>query len=146
MERDTPPSQDVSTYQIWNSYLKEYRRYASDTKRDGRTDGRTVRLLYASQSSFGGMKKGLYEIVEKLNQAVDFLQTSGMILLTVCPSLQIINHAKSNRHSCMALAIANVPLQTFSIQNLLLAKLHYERDSHSQAMHQSTESYPKPSQ
>ena len=26
-------------------------------KRDGRTDGRTVRLLYASQSSFGGIKK-----------------------------------------------------------------------------------------
>ena len=25
-------------------------------KRDGRTDGRTVRLLYASQSSFGGIK------------------------------------------------------------------------------------------
>ena len=24
---------------------------------DGRTDGRTVRLLYASQSSFGGIKK-----------------------------------------------------------------------------------------
>ena len=111
MLRDTPPSQDASTHQIWNSYLKEYRRYAPDTKRDGRTDsviaikirsepkvkvtltqklyatlchpmvhphtkfgsitsknignmpltrsgteGRTVRLLYASQSSFGGIK------------------------------------------------------------------------------------------
>ena len=29
-------------------------------KRDGRTDGRTVRLLYASQSSFGGI---IYTIV-----------------------------------------------------------------------------------
>ena len=60
MVRDTPPSQDVSTHQIWISFLKEYRRYAPDTKRDrrtyGRTDGRTVRLLYASQSSFGGIK------------------------------------------------------------------------------------------
>ena len=112
MVRYTPPSQDASTHQIWNSYLKEYRRYAPDTKRDGRTDGhfitiktksevkvkvtvtrkwyttlrhpkmhphtkfgiptsknigdmhrtrsgtdgRTVRLLYASQSSFGGIK------------------------------------------------------------------------------------------
>ena len=36
---DTPPSQDASTNKIWNSYLKEYRRYAPDTKRDGRTDG-----------------------------------------------------------------------------------------------------------
>ena len=35
---DTLPSQDVSTYQNWNPYLKESRRYAPDTKRDGRTD------------------------------------------------------------------------------------------------------------
>ena len=35
---DTPQSQDASTHQIWNSYLKEYRRYAPDKKRDGRTD------------------------------------------------------------------------------------------------------------
>ena len=52
MVRDTPPSQDAPTHQIWNSYLKEYRRYAPDTKRDRWT----VRLLYASQSSFGGIK------------------------------------------------------------------------------------------
>ena len=52
MVRDIPPSQDASTYQIWNSYLKEYRRYAPDKK----LDGRTVQLLYASQSSFGGIK------------------------------------------------------------------------------------------
>ena len=40
MVRDTLPSQDVSTSQIWNSYLKECRRYGPDTKA-GRTDGRT---------------------------------------------------------------------------------------------------------
>ena len=40
MVRDTPPSQDVSTHQIWNSYLKESRRYGPDTKA-GRTHGRT---------------------------------------------------------------------------------------------------------
>ena len=28
-------------------------------KRDGRTDGQTVRLLNASQSSFGGIKKSI---------------------------------------------------------------------------------------
>ena len=38
MVHDTPPSQDASTHQIWNFYLKEYRRYAPDMKRDGRTD------------------------------------------------------------------------------------------------------------
>ena len=38
MVRDTPLSQDVSTHQIWNSYIKEYRRYALDTKREGQTD------------------------------------------------------------------------------------------------------------
>ena len=31
MVRDTPPSQDVSTHQIWNSYLKEYRGYAPES-------------------------------------------------------------------------------------------------------------------
>ena len=55
MVSDTPPSQDASTHQIWNSYLKEYRRYAPDMK----GDGRTVRLLYAAQSSFGGIKKNI---------------------------------------------------------------------------------------
>ena len=53
-------SQYASTPQIWNSYLKEYRRYALDRNWDRRTDGRaeawTVRLLYASQKSFGGIK------------------------------------------------------------------------------------------
>ena len=29
---ETPPSQDAYTNQIWNSYLKEYRRYAPNTK------------------------------------------------------------------------------------------------------------------
>ena len=49
MVRDAPPSQDASTHQIWKSYLKEYRRYAPDTKRDGRT----VRLLYAPKVPLG---------------------------------------------------------------------------------------------
>ena len=28
---DTPPSQDAYTHRIWNSYLKEYKRYAPNT-------------------------------------------------------------------------------------------------------------------
>ena len=28
MVRDTPPSQGASTHQMWDSYLKQYRRYA----------------------------------------------------------------------------------------------------------------------
>ena len=31
MVRDTLSSQDASTHQIWNLYLKEYRRYAPDS-------------------------------------------------------------------------------------------------------------------
>ena len=31
MVHDTPLSQDASTHQIWNSSLKEYKRYARDT-------------------------------------------------------------------------------------------------------------------
>ena len=38
---NTPPFQDAFTHQIWDSYLKEYRRCAPDMKRDGHTDGRT---------------------------------------------------------------------------------------------------------
>ena len=29
---ETPPCQDAYTHQIWNSYLKEYKRYARNTK------------------------------------------------------------------------------------------------------------------
>ena len=31
MVSDTPPSQDAYTHQIWNSYLKDYKRYAPHT-------------------------------------------------------------------------------------------------------------------
>ena len=31
MVRDTLSSQDASTYQIWDSYLKQYKRYGPDT-------------------------------------------------------------------------------------------------------------------
>ena len=69
MLRDTLLSQYASTPEVWNSYLKEYRRYAPDRNWEGRTDrqthGRmeagTVRLLYASQKSFGGIKTLLKE-------------------------------------------------------------------------------------
>ena len=75
MVRDTPSSQDASTPQIWNSYLKEYRRYAPDTKRDGRTDrrtdGRTVRLLYASQHSLGGIKIFYYLLCNEIQENID---------------------------------------------------------------------------
>ena len=61
--RDTPPSQDASTHQIWNSYLKEYRIYAQDTKWDGRmdglTDGRTdSAITICLPNFFFGHKKG----------------------------------------------------------------------------------------
>ena len=70
MLRDTLLSQYASTHQIWNSYLKEYRRYALDRKCDGRTDRRTEewtkQLLYASHSSFGGIKTVLLKKLSSL--------------------------------------------------------------------------------
>ena len=60
MKRDTLQSQDAPTHQIWNSYLKEYRRYAPDTKRDGRTDGQCD--YYKPPSSFGGIKTTLIRL------------------------------------------------------------------------------------
>ena len=77
MVRDTSPSQDAYTHQIWNFYLKEYRRYAPDIKRDGRT----VRLLYASQSSFGGIKT---DIADTLGEAF-------------CHNLSSFNYSESFR-------------------------------------------------
>ena len=54
--RDTLLSQYASTHQIWNCYLKEYRRYELDRKHNGQTDGRTaglaVRLLYAQKTVY----------------------------------------------------------------------------------------------
>ena len=47
MVQDTPSSQDAPAHQIWDSYLKEYRRYAPDTKRDGHA---------ITIHSFGGIK------------------------------------------------------------------------------------------
>ena len=83
---DTPPSQDASTQQIWNSYLKEYRRYGPDTKA-GRTDGRTVRLLYASQSSFGVIKM-VFNTDYRLMQVESIAECSkGSILQYFRPSL-----------------------------------------------------------
>ena len=54
MVGDTPPSQDVSTHQIWNSYLKEYRRYGPDTKA-GRTDGQCDYYM-PTKVPLGGIK------------------------------------------------------------------------------------------
>ena len=49
-----------------------------------------------------GLNNDDFETNTSENLNVDFFQKSGMILLTVCQSLQIINHAKSHRHSCLA--------------------------------------------
>ena len=59
MVRDTPPYQDASTYQIWDSYLKEYRRYALDTKRDGRMDRRTLRVDSVITICLPGIKRAI---------------------------------------------------------------------------------------
>ena len=40
----TLPSQDACTHQIWDFYLKEYGKYASDTKQAWRTDGQHYKM------------------------------------------------------------------------------------------------------
>ena len=100
MVRHTPPSQDASTHQIWNSYLKQYWRYAPDTKRDGQT----MLLLYASQSSFGGIKKYIifnhypnfikYSFMENSIslKRVNPLYTNGFSLLVCYNKLRIVHY------------------------------------------------------
>ena len=75
MVRDTPPSQDVSTHQIWNSYLKEYRRYGPDTKAgqtDGWTDGLTdSAITICLPKFFWGHKKSFW--LSHLNECPEIL-------------------------------------------------------------------------
>ena len=53
---DTPSSQDVFTHQSWNSYLKEYKRYAPDsmqfleTRSEVKFKITVTQLLYATLS------------------------------------------------------------------------------------------------
>ena len=60
MVYDTPPFQDAYTQQIWNSYLKEYRRYAPDSMQfletrlgqvQGHGDSNMVRDTSSSQDA-----------------------------------------------------------------------------------------------
>ena len=56
MVNNTLPSQDAFTHQIWNSYLKEYKRYAPDTiilkLGQGHSDPKMVRDSLSSQDAF----------------------------------------------------------------------------------------------
>ena len=52
---DTPSSQDAFRHQIWNSYLKEYRRYAPDTMqfleiRSGQVQGHSDPIMVRDTS------------------------------------------------------------------------------------------------
>ena len=53
-----------------------------DRRTDGLTDGQTVRLLYASQSSFGGIKIELQDILlKKPNQTTEYILDMKKVLL-----------------------------------------------------------------
>ena len=106
---DTPPSQDASTHQIWNSYLKDYRRYGPDTKAgrtdghtdghtDGLTDGRTVRLLYASQSSFGGIK---IILIRKIGfQNTLYTKCINVLIDSIGPSIILSSSREKSQKVC----------------------------------------------
>ena len=55
---DFPSSQDAFTHQIWNSYLKEYRRYATDsmqfleTRSEAKFKVTVTQLWYVTLPSF----------------------------------------------------------------------------------------------
>ena len=56
MVGDTPPSQDVSTHQIWNSYLKEYRRYAPDSMQFLETRSEVKLKVTVTQLLYGTLR------------------------------------------------------------------------------------------
>ena len=75
---DTSPSQDASTHQIWNSYLKEYKRYGPDTIA-GWTDGQCdyympPKFLWGHKNTASNLKQDkqkLYEPVHKISNNMD---------------------------------------------------------------------------
>ena len=90
---DTPPSQDVSTHKVWNSYLKEYRRYGPDTKAgrtDGLTDGRTDSAITICLPKFlWGVQKNLTSI-KGHNSVTNKQKVTGKN-----PNLDIVNYIKA---------------------------------------------------
>ena len=77
---DTPSSQDAFRHQIWNSYLKEYRRYAPDTmqfleiRSDVKFKVTVTQLWYATLCHLKMHQRNKFEIPSS-NIIRDMLQT-----------------------------------------------------------------------
>ena len=77
---DTPPSQDASTHQIWNSYLKEYRRFVPDSMRVLETRSEVKIKVTVTQISFATRRHPMIHPHTKFgiptsNYTSDMLQT-----------------------------------------------------------------------
>ena len=90
---DTPSSQDVFTHQSWNSYLKEYRRYAPDsmqfleTRSEVKFKITVTQLLYATlpQSKMHPHTKFEIPTSNNMRYAPDtiFLKTRSEVMFKV---------------------------------------------------------------
>ena len=75
----------------------------TDGRTDGLTDGRTVRLLYASQSSFGGIKKNKYVLINSCPEtAIQSVWNSKISINNKC-----CFHLKRTDNSCIMLREIN---------------------------------------
>ena len=61
MVYDTPSSQDTFTHQIWNSYLKEYRRYAPDSMQSLETRSEVKFKVTVTQLWYASLRHTKFE-------------------------------------------------------------------------------------
>ena len=113
MVSDTPPSHDAFTHQIWNSYLKEYKRYAPYTiilkTRSGQGQGHSDRkMIYDTLSSQYAFTHQIWNSYLKENRSYEadsmqFLETRSEVKFKVTvtqlwygtlPHLKVHPHTK----------------------------------------------------
>ena len=91
MVSDTPPSQDPYTHQIWNSYLKEYKRYAPNTiilKTRSEVKVTVTQMVYGTLSSQDTFKHQIWNTYLKENRryapdSMQFLETRSEVKFNV---------------------------------------------------------------
>ena len=111
MVSDTPPSHDAFTHQIWNSYLKEYKRYAPYTiilktrSGQGHSDRKMIYDTLSSQYAFTHQiwNSSLRENRSYEADSMQFLQTRSEVKFKVTvtqfwyatlPHLKVHPHTK----------------------------------------------------
>ena len=107
MLHDTPLFQDASTHQIWNTYLKEYKRYAKDTIILKKGQCNSDRKWYATLSD---PKMHLKEYRRYAPDSIQFLKTRPEVKLKVTVTqlwYATLRHPKMHPHTKFEIPTSN---------------------------------------